>query len=235
METGLAIAIAASLLIVLYKSAYTATDVLGRLPGTRCYRDVQQYPEAEVYGGLLIVSIRAPLYFVNAANVRQQICHLLGEQTQLNGTVGVEFIILERSAVAHIDSSAMHQLHAMIEEYRSRGQELVFSNPSLNVMEQLEASGVAGTIGDEVLFTSLHDAVSWCLLELDTRSSAVSSNRGVSLDGSNKYGLAVDHVMDIEVNHNFREPPEVDCPAPWTSSVSQSVRSLERRKRRPSV
>ena len=46
----------------------------------------------------------------------------------------------------------MHQLHAMIEEYRSRRQELVFSNPSLNVMEQLEASGVAGTIGDEVVF-----------------------------------------------------------------------------------
>ena len=54
VETGLAIAIAASLLIVLYKSAYPATDVLGRLPGTRCYRDVQQYPEAEVYGGLLM-------------------------------------------------------------------------------------------------------------------------------------------------------------------------------------
>ena len=174
--------------------------------------------------------------------MRQQICHLLGEQTQLNGTASVEFIKLERSAVAHIDSSAMHQLHAMIEEYRSRGQELVFSNPSLNVMEQLEASGVAGTIGDEVLFKSLHDAVSWCLLELDTRSSAVSSNRtmakelcGVSWDGSNKYGLAVDHAMDIEVNHNFRDPPEVDCPAPLTSSASQCVRSLERRKRRPSV
>ena len=194
-----------------------------------------------MYGGLLMCTAvlcqRCQMCTAVLCQRCQRICHLLGEQTQLNGTASVEFIILERSAVAHIDSSAMHQLHAMIEEYRSRGQELVFSNPSLNVMEQLEASGVAG-----VLFTSSHDAVSWCLLELDTRSSAVSSNRtmakdlcGVSWDGSNKYGLAVDHAMDIEVNHNFRDPPEVDCPAPLTSSASQCVRSLERRKRRPRV
>ena len=47
VETGLAIAVIISLLIVLYESAYPHSTVLGRLPGTTYYRSIKQYSEAE--------------------------------------------------------------------------------------------------------------------------------------------------------------------------------------------
>jgi len=252
VEVGLAIAVTVSLLLVLYESAYPQTDVLGRLPGTRDYRDQQQYPKAEVYDGILIVSLRAPFYFANAQNVRERIRQLERQQQQRecqrrrqSGSAAdeVHFILLELSAVSHIDTTAIHQLDSMVEEYRSRGQELVLSNPSLKVVGQLEASGLLETIGEDLLFASLHDAVSWCLHELDQRSTTMSSKkltserrRGLSTDGIlGDKGLEEDSIdEDVEVNISTA-PSAEECPVPFATSVSPSVQSLERRKRRPSV
>jgi hypothetical protein len=69
------------------------------------------------------------------------------------------------------------QLAYMVENYRSRGQELVFANPSLRVMERLVASGLAQKIGEEYFFASLHDAVHWCLTNMDCE--AVSAHGSV--------------------------------------------------------
>lgn len=70
---GLGIAVGISLLIVLWESAYPHTAELGRLPGTMLYRNIVQYSEAERYDGLVIVRIDAPIYFMNANNVRDKI------------------------------------------------------------------------------------------------------------------------------------------------------------------
>mmetsp|Transcript_28564 Transcript_28564/g.47552 ORF Transcript_28564/g.47552 Transcript_28564/m.47552 type:complete len:94 (+) Transcript_28564:2-283(+) len=44
VEFGLAIAVAVSVIIVVYESVYPHTAVLGRLPGTSLYRNIKQYP-----------------------------------------------------------------------------------------------------------------------------------------------------------------------------------------------
>jgi STAS domain len=93
---------------------------------------------------------------------------------QRNGTV--KYVILEMSPCSHIDSSGLHQLSYMVENHRSRGQEIVFVNPSIRVMDRLVASGLAEKIGDQFFFPSLHDAMTWCLHEMDC--DAVSIHEG---------------------------------------------------------
>ena len=73
VEYGLAIAVVASLVIVIYESAYPHTAVLGRLPGTSLYRNIKQYPNAERYDGLVIVRLDGPLFFANAQNIRDKV------------------------------------------------------------------------------------------------------------------------------------------------------------------
>lgn len=46
--------------------------VLGRLPGTTVYRNVQQYPEAYTYNGIVIVRIDAPIYFANISYIKDR-------------------------------------------------------------------------------------------------------------------------------------------------------------------
>jgi len=178
VEIGLAIAVGVSLLIVIYESANPQVSVMGRLPGTRHYRNIKQYCDAEVYDGLVIMRIDSPLYFANAQNVREKIRkYRLQAETRLADYNGdVKFLILEMSPVSHIDTSALHQLDYMVDNYRSRGQELVFVNPSMRVMQKFESSGFVARCGKEHFFASLHDAVNWCLTTMD--EEAVSIHEG---------------------------------------------------------
>lgn len=46
--------------------------VLGRLPGTTIYRNVQQYPEAYTYHGIVVVRVDAPMYFANTSYIKDR-------------------------------------------------------------------------------------------------------------------------------------------------------------------
>jgi sulfate transporter 4 len=181
VEIGLAIAVGVSLLIVIYESAYPHTSVLGRLPGTNIYRNINQYPQGERYEGIVIVRIDAPLYFANAQNVRDKIRkYRLQAQEELDQTTApssgrstsstVRYIILEMAPVGSVDTSALHILTDMYETYLSHGQRLCFSNPNQAVMELMLVSGFADKVGRRHFFCSLQDAVHYCLDEMDGES-----------------------------------------------------------------
>ncbi|GLD55385.1 solute carrier family 26 member 6-like isoform X1, partial [Lates japonicus] len=45
LDLGLAVAVVFSLLTLIYRTQHSSTVVLGRIPGTECYRDVGLYTE----------------------------------------------------------------------------------------------------------------------------------------------------------------------------------------------
>lgn len=184
VEIGLAIAVGVSLLLVIYESAYPHTAVLGRLPGTTIFRNVKQYPEAERYEGIVMVRIDAPIYFANTQNVRDKLqkyeqnaeSELMARAAE-NGddTPGIQFIILELSPVSHVDTSALHILQDMLNNYKERGIQLCLANPSKQVMEKFTASGFADEVGRDHIFVAIQDAVTWCLLQMDLKNTVASS------------------------------------------------------------
>jgi len=190
VEKGLAVAVGLSLLLVTYESAYPHTAVLGRLPGTSVYRNVKNFPEAERYDSIVMVRIDAPIYFANSQNVREKIRkyerlaeeRLAQQQAEedaeanddnatsvTNGNGGcVKFIVIELNAVPHIDTTALHLFDDMVHTYRERGIEFCLANPCIQVMDKLLLSGLADKIGRDHIFNDVHDAVEWCLDQLDT-------------------------------------------------------------------
>jgi sulfate transporter 4 len=171
VETGLAISVVISLLLIIYESAFPHTAVLGRLPGSAVYRNIKQYPEAERYDGIVIVRVDAPIYFANMDNIRSKLLKYESkaseESTTRNGGE-VKFVILEMSPNSHVDSSALHVLHEMVKMYNQRDVQLVLANPNVKVMEKLVASKLIDEIGRDHVFVSIQDAVKWCLDHLDT-------------------------------------------------------------------
>lgn len=57
VEIGLAVSIGLALLIVVYESAFPHTALLGRIRETTVYRNVKQYPDAQVIAYRLLDSI----------------------------------------------------------------------------------------------------------------------------------------------------------------------------------
>ena len=166
------------------------------------YRNVKQYPEAERYDGIVLVRIDAPVYFANAQNVRDKIRkYRLAAQEELNAHNGtVKYLVLEMSPVSHVDTSALHILEDMYETYLARGQQMCFANPNLKVMQRMVDSGFAEIVGDEHFFVSLHDAVSWCLNELDTE--AVSIHESVHMSQGSDQDVDVENPVGAEESNS---------------------------------
>ena len=222
VEMGLAIAVGVSLLIVIYESAYPHTSVLGRLPGTNVYRNVKQYPEAEKYDGIVMVRIDAPLFFANAQNVRDKIRkYRFQAESELRSNndfeASLKYLVLELSPVSRVDTSALHVLKDMYETYKSRGQQMIFVNPGLLAMQRMVDSGFMEMVGREYFFACLHDAVHWCLEDMDKEAISIheaaatggdetDTNRIESSDGDledNPSGLQNEPVPADEPNTNI--------------------------------
>lgn len=179
VEVGLLIAVGVSILLVMYESAYPHTAMLGRLPGTTVYRNVKQYPDAEMYEGIMLCRIDAPIYFANTQHIREKISKYEVKAAQQTGGTNfvdaistaslkqpIHYIIVDFSPVSHIDSSAIHILNDMNKNYKNKKVQLCICNPSKGVMAKLVSSGLTESIGEDYIFVSMHDAVNACLNEL---------------------------------------------------------------------
>jgi sulfate transporter 4 len=164
VELGLGIAVGLSLMLVIFESAYPHTAILGRLPGTTQYRNIKNYRQAERYDGIVVVRIDAPIYFANTQNIREKVQKY---ENRANLEKTVQFIIIEFSAVAHVDTSALHTIQEMHKDFLKRNISLCITNPNAKVMQRLLSCGLVDEIGRNHFFVSTHDAVNYCLNEMD--------------------------------------------------------------------
>ncbi|KAL2463876.1 Sulfate transporter 3.1 [Forsythia ovata] len=72
VESGLVIAVAMSLLRLLLFVARPRTCVMGSIANSMTYRSIEQYPNASIVPGILILHINAPVYFANASYLRER-------------------------------------------------------------------------------------------------------------------------------------------------------------------
>lgn len=80
-SSGVIVSVALSLLWLLKKNAFPSTAVLGRLPGTQIYRNLNRFPMAQEIPGCKVVRFDASLNFSNADQFETCIVNL----AQLNG------------------------------------------------------------------------------------------------------------------------------------------------------
>ncbi|KAB1217978.1 Sulfate transporter 4.1, chloroplastic [Morella rubra] len=167
IEIGVLVGVGVSLAFVIHESANPHIAVLGRLPGTTVYRNVQQYPEAYTYNGIVIVRIDAPVYFANISYIKDRLREYevdVDRSTSRGPEVErVYFVILEMSPITYIDSSAVQALKDLHQEYKLRDIQIAISNPNREVLLTLSRSNVIELIGKEWYFVRVHDAVQVCL------------------------------------------------------------------------
>ncbi|CAI5962994.1 unnamed protein product [Closterium sp. NIES-65] len=181
--------------------------VLGRLPGTTVYRNVKQYRDAYTYRGVVILRIDSPIYFANVDYIKERLRkyelqrvawwkdgssgssggRLAGSNGGANrmAVMDLRFLILEMSPVTYIDSTAVHALKELYNEYKARDIQLCFSNPSPKVMLTMARAGFPDLIGRQWYFVRIHDAVQVCLALLeDTEITIETPSRYQRADSS---------------------------------------------------
>jgi len=169
-EKGLGISVGLSLLFVLYESAYPHTAVLGKLPGTNVYRNVKQYPTAQTFEQIVIARVDAPIFFANTQHVREKLQKYEWQaenKCDADGRKPIKFMIVDFSPVSSIDTSGIHIMKDLYEDYSSRDVQLCLCNPNITVMQKLVDGGLVKLIGEKYMFVSTYDAVQACLHELE--------------------------------------------------------------------
>lgn len=172
VEIGLVVAVAISLLRLLLFVARPKTFVLGNIPNSMIYRNVEQYTNTSSVPGVLILEIDAPIYFANASYLRERIARWVDEEEdklKSSGETSLQYVILDMGAVGNIDTSGIGMLEEVKKVMDRRELQLVLANPGAEVMKKLNKSKLIEKIGQEWMYLTVGEAVGACNFMLHTR------------------------------------------------------------------
>ncbi|XP_029129685.1 sulfate transporter 1.3 [Cajanus cajan] len=165
VEIGLLIAVSISFAKILLQVTRPRTAILGKIPRTTVYRNIQQYPEASKVPGVLIVRVDSAIYFSNSNYVKERTLRwLMDEEEKVKGDyrTKIQFLIVEMSPVTDIDTSGIQAFEELHRSLEKKGVELVLANPGPAVTDKLYASKFANRIGEDKIFLTVAEAVAYC-------------------------------------------------------------------------
>ncbi|MCA9609467.1 MAG: solute carrier family 26 protein [Myxococcales bacterium] len=154
IKEGIGTGVVLSLALFVRRSTRPHHAVLGRLPGTKCYRNVKNFPEAVETPGVKVWRFDASFYFANASYFRDSVDALL-----LSGCRDCKALVLDASGINDLDASAellLHDIRARLEE---AGIGLYVANCKGPVRKVLERGGFTRELGEDHFFFDVHDAV----------------------------------------------------------------------------
>jgi MFS superfamily sulfate permease-like transporter len=154
IERGVGLAILLSLLHSVYLMARPACTSLVRLPGTTVWWPPEPNIAGETVPGVLVFAPAAPLTFVNAEYVREQLDRALSARRD------VRLLVIEASGVALIDYTATQILIQTIT--RLRRQKIDVALARLGAKSGAAAAireGLLSTLGEDHVLHSVEEAV----------------------------------------------------------------------------
>ncbi|HYH50115.1 MAG TPA: solute carrier family 26 protein [Acidimicrobiia bacterium] len=164
VELGLAVSVVASLAVVLRQTTRPHIAVLGRIPGTTQFRNVERSPAAVTTDGVVVVRVDAPLYFANLDYLREKLTTVEEEQ---EGRMRV--LVLDATSVTELDSSADTALVEIADELGDRNAQLYLAGVKGRLLDVMRRSGSYERLGPEHFFLSADDAVRHAEAVLGTR------------------------------------------------------------------
>jgi SulP family sulfate permease len=168
VEAGVACGVLVSLGMHLYRSSRPHMAIVGEVPGTGHYRNIDRH-QVLTRSDILSLRIDESLYFANASFVEDQVLAWVDRQRE------VRHVILMWNAVNKIDLSALEVLESINEQLADRGVTLHLSEVKGPVMDKMRSTDMLEKLTGRV-FLSHHDAVVRLGRELDEASQSPALN-----------------------------------------------------------
>jgi len=136
IELGIAVAVAVSLAMVFARVMRPHTAVLGRIPGTGVFRNVERFPEAEEEPDVAVLRIDVSISFANVAFLKRRITELRAARPEARA------LVLDLSGVNDLDTSGEQALREILQELDDAGVEVHLATVKGPVRDVLERSGL---------------------------------------------------------------------------------------------
>ncbi len=156
IEQGIGLGVVLSLILIIYQTTRPHLAVLGRIPGTKHYRNIKRFEDLEQRTDALIVRFDAQLYFANTTFFKEKMEKLLQASGQ-----DLKALILDAQSITGIDSSAMHALEELVDELKEKGIDFYMCDVKGPVRDALRRGHVTEKIGEDHFFISVQNAVDY--------------------------------------------------------------------------
>lgn len=170
IELGIAVAVVASMVVVAGRMMAPHTAILGRLPGTSMYRNIDRFAEAERVPGVEIIRFDVSLSFLNVEFVKRRVARAIADAPH-----DVRVLVIDAAGVNDIDASAIDLLTEIIEELDGRGIDVRLASVKGPVRDVLDRAGVSLQLAGRI-HRDVDEAVSAC------GSLSADSNRTPSVE-----------------------------------------------------
>jgi len=151
---GVLAAVGLSVAELLHRVGRPHDAVLGLVPGVAGMHDVDDYPQAETIPGLVVYRYDAPLFFANAQDFRRRALAAVGRcQGQ------ARWFVLNAEANVEVDYTALEAVEDVRAELARRGIVFALARVKQDLLDDLQAFGLAQKIGEQRIFPTLPTAV----------------------------------------------------------------------------
>ncbi|WFE73539.1 SulP family inorganic anion transporter [Roseinatronobacter sp. S2] len=146
VEQGLMAGVGLSLVLFLYRTSRPHMAVVGQVPGTEYFRNIERH---NVVTDNQVFSIRVDesLYFPNARALEDRVTQALSDRPALR------HVVLQCAAVNYIDASALESLEAINERLQTADVQFHLSEVKGPVMDQLTRSHFLDALTGQVFLT----------------------------------------------------------------------------------
>lgn len=150
VEEGILLGVALSLAVLVWRSSHPHMAVVGRVPGTEHFRNIDRH-QVDTLSGLIALRIDESLYFANAQIIEEKVEALIQSNTD------TRTVLMILSAVNQLDSTALAMLTDMQKDLAARNITLQFAEIKGPVLDRLRSTPLGEKMHDHI-FLSTHEA-----------------------------------------------------------------------------
>jgi MFS superfamily sulfate permease-like transporter len=139
---GVIVAVLVSMLLIIRRAAHPHVAVLGRIPGTRIFSDIERHAENETIAHVLTVRVEASLLYFNVEHVRETVWRKIRTASE-----PVELVIWDLSASPVVDLAGVRMLQALHDALQAAGTAMKVVAAHADVRDMLRAEGLEDRFG----------------------------------------------------------------------------------------
>jgi sulfate permease, SulP family len=151
---GLLAAIGQSVLGLVYRSGRVEVEQIGRIDGEKAaWGSVRRHPERRTIEGIQILRLSAPLFWVNAASVEDQVIR------KVDADPSTRAVILDLEATHQLDTTSADVLTNLLHRLRRREVDVYLVRAMRPAREVMRRTGILDLLGDDHLWHTISQGV----------------------------------------------------------------------------
>ncbi|MBL7898042.1 MAG: sulfate permease [Crocinitomicaceae bacterium] len=162
IQQGIFLGVVVSLIALIYKVSNPHMAIVGKIPGTNLYRNVERFENVELDPEILIVRFDAGLFYGNSEYFRDRIIEFTETKNQQNKLAGndkkVRAIIVDASGINSVDSTSVYMIRKLLIHFKKQKVQLLFSGLIGPVRDKFNQNRIYTELGEEFFFVNIEEA-----------------------------------------------------------------------------